>query len=78
MALSGALIFATAYEHVMALCCANKKHYKDIVPLSTQEFRPQFFRYCQFSKRNINHSLDLFIFHDILSITFTGDEEWPK
>lgn len=40
LGLADALIFATACEHSMTLCSANKKHFKNIESLSTQEFRP--------------------------------------
>ncbi len=38
--LADALIFATACEHAMTLCSANKKHYKEIASLTAKEFRP--------------------------------------
>lgn len=40
LGLADALIFATACEHSMTLCSANKKHFKNIGSLSAQEFRP--------------------------------------
>ena len=40
MGLADALIFATACEHTMILCSANKKHYKEIASLTAKEFRP--------------------------------------
>ena len=40
MGLADALIFATACEHTMTLCSANKKHYKEIASLTAKEFRP--------------------------------------
>lgn len=38
--IADALIFATACEHSLILCSANKKHYKEIVLLETKEFKP--------------------------------------
>lgn len=40
MGLADALIFATANEHTMTLCSANKKHYREVPSLITKEFRP--------------------------------------
>ena len=40
MGLADALIFATACEHTITLCSANKKHYKEIASLTAKEFRP--------------------------------------
>ena len=40
LGLADALIFATACEHTMILCSANKKHYKEIASLTAKEFRP--------------------------------------
>ncbi|MDY0177443.1 MAG: type II toxin-antitoxin system VapC family toxin [Lentisphaeria bacterium] len=38
--LADALIFATACEHSICLCSANKKHYQHINTLNSKEFKP--------------------------------------
>lgn len=40
MGIADALIFATACEHTLILCSANKKHYKEVASLTAKEFRP--------------------------------------
>ena len=38
--LADALVFATACEHVLTLCSANQRHFRQIVSLQTRTFMP--------------------------------------
>lgn len=41
MGIADALIFATACENSLTLCSSNYKHFKDIVSLETNIFKPE-------------------------------------